>query len=219
MFKAVIFDMDGVLVDSEPVITAAAIAGLREYGVEAVPGDFLPFVGCGEDRFVGGVAEKYGLTYEPAMKHRVYQIYLELVDARIKVFPGIHQLLADLDRAGFKMALASSADRIKVDANLRAAGIRQNVFSALVSGEDVAHKKPAPDIYLKAAGEIGIRPEHCIVIEDAVNGVQAARTAGMACIAVTTSFSRDDLEAAGAGRIADSVSEIMAIIQKLILPA
>ena len=119
----VIFDMDGVLVDSEPVITEAAILGLREYGVQAVPEDFIPFVGTGEDRFIGGVAEKYGVRYKPEMKKRVYTIYLEIVQDKIKIFEGVHELLRKLRDMGIRFAVGSSADRIKVDANLKAAGI------------------------------------------------------------------------------------------------
>ncbi|MGD8447111.1 MAG: hypothetical protein PVI94_26660 [Desulfobacterales bacterium] len=76
MTKAVIFDMDGVMTDSEHLINKAAIAGLREYGIQPEPSDFLPFTGMGEDHYIGGVARKYGLTYIPQMKARVYEIYL-----------------------------------------------------------------------------------------------------------------------------------------------
>lgn len=212
MIQAVLFDMDGVLVDSEPVINAAAIAGLAEYGIKAQPEDFLPFVGAGEDRYVGGVAEKHGHPYVTTMKDRVYQIYLELVDDQIKVFEGIHELLASLAAGGLKVALASSADRIKIDANLRAAGIAQNNFGAVISGEDVVNKKPAPDIYLTAARALGISAADCIVVEDALNGVAAAHAAGMKCIAVTTSFSRAKLSEVGADHIVDSIREIPAIL-------
>jgi HAD superfamily hydrolase (TIGR01509 family) len=190
---SVIFDMDGVLVDSEPVITEAAILGLREYGVQAVPEDFIPFVGTGEDRFIGGVAEKYGLPYKPEMKRRVYAIYLEIVQDKIKVFEGVHELLRKLQEMGIKFALGSSADRIKVDANLKAAGIPTEWFSAIISGENVYHKKPAPDIFLQAAQAMSVQPADCIVIEDAVSGIRAAKAGGMKCIAITTSFSEEEL--------------------------
>jgi HAD superfamily hydrolase (TIGR01509 family) len=213
-----LFDMDGVLVDSEPVINAAAIRGLAEYGVIAQPEDFLPFVGTGEDRYIGGVAEQYGVAYRVKMKHRVYAIYLEIVEANIAIFPGVHSLLAFLGAAGIPCALASSADRIKIEANLRAAGIATDLFGAIISGEHVEHKKPAPDIYLAAAAAIGALPAECLVVEDALNGIQAAKAAGMRCIAVTTTFSREELAQEGPDYICPDMPAVQALIASL-LPA
>ena len=88
MTTAVLFDMDGVLVDSEPIINAAAIRALAEFGVTARPEDFEPFVGAGEDRYVGGVAELHGRKYIPEMKRRTYEWYLKLLPEMGKAFPG-----------------------------------------------------------------------------------------------------------------------------------
>ncbi|MFW5802781.1 MAG: HAD family hydrolase [Verrucomicrobiota bacterium] len=206
--NAVIFDMDGVLTDSEPVINEAAIRGLREYGIDPQPKDFDPFVGMGEDRYIGGVAETYGLRYTPDMKRRVYQIYLKILPDRPVGFPGVHKLLDTLNQAGRLIALASSADRIKVTANLEAIDIETDRFAALVTGEEVERKKPAPDIYLEASGQLGVAPDCCCVVEDAVSGVQAAKAAGMRCIAVTTSFAKDELLSAGADSVRPALADI-----------
>jgi len=205
---AVIFDMDGVLVDSEPVINAAAIAGLKEFGVNAEPDDFTPFVGAGEDRYVGGVAEKYGLTYRKEMKKRVYDIYLDMVDEKLRVFKGVKKCLALLRDRGFSLALASAADRIKIDANLRVAGVSPDIFRIILSADDVKEKKPSPEMYLKTAKNLRIAPEYCIVIEDAVNGVKAAKRAGMMCIALTHTFSEQELITAGADDICSEMGEV-----------
>ena len=109
---AVIFDMDGCLVDTEPVINHAAILGLKEWGVEAQPDDFTPFIGAGEIAYIGKVAEKYGVKYEPAMKARVYEIYLDIVDTTLKPMPGAIECLSRLKEDGFVLALASAADHI-----------------------------------------------------------------------------------------------------------
>lgn len=188
MTTTVIFDMDGVLTDSEPVINAAAIACLREHGIDPKPADFAPFVGTGEDRYIGGVAELHGLVYDPAMKTRTYEIYLQILPGMIRAFPGVHDLIRDIARAGMGMAVASSADRIKVEANLAAIGIPLTTFRAIVTGEDVTLRKPHPDIFLAAARLAGAEPGSCCVIEDAISGVRAAKAAGMRCIAVEQTF-------------------------------
>lgn len=208
-----IFDMDGVLVDSEAVIEEAARLGLQEYGVFAKSEDFKPFVGAGEDRFIGGVAEKYGVTYHTDMKKRVYEIYLEQVEHKLKVYPNTVPLLKKLVEIGCHFALGSSADRIKVNANLNVANIDMNWFKGIVTGDDVVHKKPAPDIYLKAAALLGAEPKHCIVVEDALNGIQAAHAAGMKCIGITTSFTKEELKANHADFICDDLLDIIGILE------
>lgn len=192
--KAVVFDMDGVLVDTEPVINAAAMLALKEWGIEAEPDDFTPFIGRGEVKYIGGVAEKYGVPYTPEMKDRTYEIYLQIVDAMLKPQPGVMECLHGLKKEGIPMALASSADRIKINANLKVAGIPPDIFQVILAAEDVTRKKPAPDIYLQAAAKLNMPPAACIVVEDALSGIQAAKAAGMTCIAVSTTFEPEVLQ-------------------------
>lgn len=207
----VIFDMDGVLTDSEPLINAAAIAMFRERGVAVAPEDFRPFIGTGEDRYIGGVAEKYGVALDlSAAKRRTYEIYLELVPRELRAFPGAVAFVHQCRAAGLRLAVASSADLIKIHANLRQIGLPPDVWDAVVSAEDAVHKKPAPDLFLAAARKLALTPAQCVVIEDAVNGVQAAKAAGMRCLAVAQSFpaaqlSQADLVRPGIGdlRLAD----------------
>ena len=192
--KAVIFDMDGVLTDSEPLINAAAVAMFRERGLTVQPEDFLPFVGTGENRYIGGVAEKYRFPLDiAAAKKRTYEIYLELVPRKLRAFSGAQDLVRTCRGAGLKIAVASSADLIKIEANLRKIGLPPDSWDAIVSAEDAAHKKPAPDLFLAAAHRMGVAPGECVVIEDAVNGVQAAKAAGMRCVAVAQTFSAEEL--------------------------
>lgn len=208
-----IFDMDGVLTDSEPLINAAAVAMFAELGLKVRPEDFLAFVGTGEDRYIGGVAELYSFPLDlAAAKRRTYEIYLELVPKRLEPFPGAHRLVDECRRAALRVAVASSADRIKVVANLNKIGLPVASWNAVITGEDVGPKKPAPDIFLRAAVQLGLTPGQCVVIEDAVNGIQAARAAGMRCVAVAQSFARDRLKAADVvrERIAEvTVAELM----------
>jgi HAD superfamily hydrolase (TIGR01509 family) len=195
--QAVIFDMDGVLVDSEPLINAAAIAMFKEKGVTVQPEDFLPFVGAGEDRYIGGVAEKYHFPLDiAAAKQRTYEIYLDLVPARLEAFPGAHGFVLACRGSGLRVAVASSADRIKVVANLQKIGLPLEFWDTVVTGEQIEHKKPSPDIFLLAAQNLNVEPVACVVVEDAVNGIQAAKAAGMRCIAVATTFPAERLREA-----------------------
>ena len=212
--KAVIFDMDGCLVDTEPVINRAAILGLQEWGVQAQPEDFTPFIGAGETAYIGGAAKKYGVPYEPAMKDRVYEIYLDIVEEMLKPMPGAIECLAQLKNAGFRLALASSADHIKIDANLRVAGIERKLFDVILGAEDVTQKKPAPDIYLKTAEKLSVAPEQCVVVEDALNGIQAAKSAGMVCIAVATTFARETLARAKPDMLVADLFEVLEMLME-----
>jgi beta-phosphoglucomutase len=200
--KAVIFDMDGVLADSEPLICAAAMAMFKERGLLVQPDDFLPFVGAGEIRYIGGVAEKYGLALDiTEAKGRTYELYLEMVPAGLKVYPGAASLVAACRAGGFQTAIASSADLIKVEANLNAIGLPPKEWNALVTAENVEKRKPAPDIFLAAARLLGCAPADCTVIEDAVNGVAAAKAAGMRCVAVAQTFPAARLDQADLVRL------------------
>lgn len=207
MLKAIIFDMDGVLVDSEPFILEAATRMFAERGLSVQPEDFKPFVGAGENRYVGGPAEAHGFPLEiEEAKARTYAIYDEITRGRLVPLPGVLQFIAEARALGLKLAVASSADPVKIGINLREIGIPEETFDAVISGLDVVHKKPAPDIFLLAAQRVGVEPPHCVVVEDAINGVAAARAAGMRCLGLTTSFSAAQL--AGADWIAPDLAGV-----------
>jgi beta-phosphoglucomutase len=187
--RAVIFDMDGVLTDSEPLICAAAMEMFRELGVVVQASDFHPFVGAGENRYLGGVAEKYVVALDIAKaKARTYELYLAMVPARLEAFPGAVALVQQCLAAGRSCAVASSADRIKIEANLNKIGLPPAIWQSIVTAEDVERRKPAPDLFLMAASRLGVSPERCTVVEDAVHGIAAAKAAGMRCVAVASTF-------------------------------
>lgn len=218
MINFVIFDMDGVLVDSELAITLASIESLREWGVEAKVEDFKEFTGMGDDKFIGGVAAKHGVDYDLKMKARAYEIYLEKANERVHVFEWSKKIIEALHGAGYKLAVASASDYVKVKKNIECIGVSPEIFDAVVTGSDVERKKPFPDIFLKAfekvkevyatrsIGDADIDLSRTLVCEDALSGVQAARAAGMKCIAVTTSFNADQLKEAGAHFVTDNLS-------------
>lgn len=192
-YKAILFDMDGVLIESEFLMRKAAIQALSEYGISPKHEDFIEFTGMGEDRFVGGVAEKYGLTYTFAMKERAYDYFGEQVKELAHVPAGVKEMLTQLHEMGLTLAVCSAADLRKVRYNIQAIGVDESIFTALVTGSDVKRKKPFPDIYLEGARRVGIDPKDCLVVEDAISGIQAAHAAGMHAVGVPTTFSREVL--------------------------
>jgi beta-phosphoglucomutase len=189
MIKGVLFDMDGVLVDSEPFICKAAMMMFEELGVKVQPEDFHPFVGMGENRYIGGVAEKHGIKVDiEQVKARTYAIYAGIVAGKLEPLAGTHEFIARCRAKGFRLALATSADRVKMEVNLREIGLENTTFNAIVTGLDVVNKKPHPDIYIKAAEMLGLSPAECLVVEDAVSGIRAGKAAGARCLGITSSF-------------------------------
>jgi HAD superfamily hydrolase (TIGR01509 family) len=189
MIKGVLFDMDGVLVDSESFICKAAIITFSELGVNVSPDDFHPFVGMGENMYLGGVAEAHGIKINiDQVKARTYEIYTQIAKGNLSPLPGTHEFIARCRKKGLKLALATSADRIKMEVNLREIGLTPDTFQSIVTGLDVVNKKPFPDIYIKVSENIGLLPHECLVVEDAVSGIKAGKSAGCRCLAITSSF-------------------------------
>jgi beta-phosphoglucomutase len=197
MLKAVLFDMDGVLVDSEEFICKAAIEMFREKGLIVKPEDFIPFVGTGENRYIGGVAEKYNFPVDiQEVKKRTYEIYRTLVRNKLRPLPGVKEFINSCKDRKLKIAVATSADEVKMRINLMEIGLPVETFDTTVNGLQIERKKPFPDIYLKAAELLGVPPENCLVVEDAPSGIKAARAAGMKCLAVMSSFEEEELKGA-----------------------
>jgi len=197
LIKGILFDMDGVLVDSEEYICRAAIKMFEQKGLKVKPDDFLPFVGKGENAYIGGVAEKYNFPVDiDEVKKITYDIYAKLVEGKLNALPGVFEFIEKAKSKGLKLAVATSADKVKMEVNLKNIGLNSEKFDATVNGLEVENKKPHPDIFLHAANKLGLLPEFCLVVEDAVSGVEAAKAAGSKCLALTTSFKKNELEKA-----------------------
>jgi len=212
MIKGVLFDMDGVLVDSEEYIAKAAVEMFRREGLEVKEEDFVPFVGSGEDRYLGGVAEKYNFDIDVnEAKVKTYKIYGELVEGKLSPLSGVLDFIEKAKLKGLKLAVATSADKIKMEINLGNIGISEDTFDATVNGLEVERKKPFPDIFELAAKKIGLKPQECLVVEDAVSGVEAAKSAGAMCLGLMTSFTSEELAQADwiSNTLADAPEECL----------
>jgi HAD superfamily hydrolase (TIGR01509 family) len=209
--QAVIFDLDGVIVDSEPYSMQALIDVLRQYGIEPTEDDLRRSYGRRvRDDFVDYFA-RYGVTadVDSAIAHK-HARYYHLAAGHLQPFPGVMALLKRLRDYGCRLALASSGDRVKVAFGMQALQLN-SIFELVITGDDVSHSKPAPEIYLTAAQRIGVSPAECIAIEDAPAGVEAVKRAGMRCIAVTNSVLREQLHQADliVDSLADDLSPVL----------
>ena len=198
--RGVIFDLDGVLCDSEPLLAEAAQRMFHEhYGIEIEAGAFRDYVGTGEDNYLKAVGDAHGIAVElPADKQLTYDYYLDAIPGRLEALPGVIDMIQGCLARGFRIAVATNAEYRKVEGNLREIGLPPDKFHAVVTAEDITHKKPDPEVFTRAASELGLSPEECLVIEDSLAGVQAAKAAGAACLAVTTTFDEHTLREAGA---------------------
>lgn len=208
MIKAVLFDMDGVLVDSEEIMTRSAITYFNGLGVSPKEEDFIPYIGAGEKAYMGGVAEKYGIAYEEGTIDEVYTIYGEIVEQSDISFPGAADVLHKLKENGYQLALCTSAHPMKAEYNLRALGLKKDFFGAFVTGADITRNKPAPDVFLTAAEKLGVEPEYCCVVEDAINGIRGAKAGNMRCIALPTTFTKEQLAAESPDKIIEDIREL-----------
>lgn len=213
--KGILFDMDGVLVDSEPAMARAAVEGMAEYGIHAAAEDFTPYLGTDEMTYFGCVVKMHGGTYTEALGERIYDIYWPdgagpyHFICRRRGYGGTHP------RDGL-----SNGNRVerqtggKLDVNITASRIPRDALDSIVSGSDVVKRKPIPEIFLTAAARLGLPPAACIVAEDAISGIKAAKAAGMLCFGVTTTFSAETLLETGADFTGSGISELVPYLEK-----
>lgn len=209
-YRAVIFDMDGVIVDSEPLHERAFLEVFEEMGCRENHGmDFKAYYGRSDralwEDFVAKHHPPYPFEELVAWKQNRF---IELVRREQPIFPKIPALLAALEPR-YALALASGSSHAVIKEVL-ALGQLQRFFRVVVSVQDVGRNKPAPDIFLLAASRLGVSPSECVVIEDSIVGVQAGRAAGMDVIAITNSVPREQLSEAT--HVVDSYDEIAALL-------
>lgn len=198
MIKAIIFDLDGVLVDTEPLNKACLVEFLAALDKKhrALKHNLQ---GLNSRAYWSILKTEYEL--EPSLEELVslwrarYLAYLESLD-QIPVIPGIPALVDYFNEKHYHMAVASSANHKRIDLVLEKIKLNYS-FLVIVHGDDVRHSKPAPDCFLLAAQRLAVQPSECVVIEDSTNGVRAAKAAGMLCIGYNgSSHNNDDLSQA-----------------------
>ena len=182
-FKAMLFDMDGVLVDSEPIHFASRTKILNHYGIETSDEELSHYTGILSDAFLTDIAKKRGVDIPIAEAcDLIKSNFRDIIDSYdLRPIDGIPELLQELHSRDISMAIASSSSPEVIDKLTTRIGIKQ-YFQAFVSGHQVEKSKPAPDIYLTAAGALKQLPTDCVVLEDSHNGIVAGHAAHCYCI-------------------------------------
>lgn len=206
-FRAVVFDMDGLLLDTEILWHRAEVELFRRHGADFTWDDKMVVIGTSFAATSRYFAERLGRT--PAEGDALVEEMLEIMHGELQQQvdsrPGAVELVDRL-RGHTRLALASNSPRRLVDTALSSARLT-DAFEAIVTSDDVEHPKPAPDLYLLACERLGVEPVDALALEDSPSGIAAAKAAGLTCIAVPQ-FAETDVSAAD--RVIDSLEELLA---------
>jgi HAD superfamily hydrolase (TIGR01509 family) len=207
-YRAVIFDMDGLLLDTETLWHEAEVELFRRHGAEFTWDDKMAVIGTSFDFTARYFADRLSRPREEGARlvDEMVELMHERVRRQVEARPGALELverLRELD--GVRIGLASNSPRFLVEDALATAGLL-GAFETIVTSSDVEHAKPAPDIYLRACADLGVAPSEALALEDSASGVAAAKAAGLDCIAVPQ-YAETDVSAAD--RIVDSLEELI----------
>jgi beta-phosphoglucomutase family hydrolase len=206
--KAVIWDMDGVIADTGPFHLKAWQQVFREKGLDFTEEDFKRRFGQRNDSIIRGtLGDELSQDEIEAIARKKETAFRRVARGKVAALPGAVALMQSLRQHGFKMALASSAPIGNINLVMKALGTG-DYFQVVVTGRDVAEGKPSPQGFLLAAQRLVVAPQNCVVIEDAIAGVEACRRAGMHCLAVTNTHPRSRL--GKAELVVDSLEHITA---------
>lgn len=214
MISGVIFDMDGLMYDTEPVWAEALRPALEDLGLPFKPG--LPDAtrGTAGEEFAHVIHEWYG---DDVDAYRVWDVWHDIVAEQllegVEKKPGLDELLVYLKQHGIPAAVASSSPASQIEGNLAQSGVSA-YFAATVSSLEVEHAKPCPDVFLKAADLLGVAPREALVLEDSFNGVRAGAAGGFITVMVPDMAQPDDEMRALATRICKSLFEVRDLLQK-----
>ena len=189
--KAVLFDMDGVIVDTEPLHRKAYFKMFENVGISVCEELYDTFTGASTKRVCNTLIERFNLLHthdELAAIKRSYFKEFFYNDPEFDLIPGVKNLITDYHEHGIKLILASSASMVTIDMVFEKFGLAP-YFLGKISGADLKESKPHPEIFIRAAQMAGEPKDNCLVIEDSTNGIEAAHAAGICCVAYLSEHS------------------------------
>lgn len=208
--SAIVFDVDGVLVDSEPLHMWAWEQVLTRYGIDVQEGDMDRFIGLPCKELLKDYQRRMGDRLPDAAWDEKQALFNDVMLARLEPIPEAGMVMKTLYRRGIPLAVASNSPSGRVKEMLSAIGVWEYV-SAAAGIDEVDAGKPAPDVYLLACGRLGAEPARCLAVEDSPTGVKAAAAAGLTVWGYVRDFSEQVLREAGAGAVIRSLSEVLTI--------
>jgi HAD superfamily hydrolase (TIGR01509 family) len=210
---AVLFDCDGVLVDSEKLMSVVFAGMLTEIGLPYSPADTIrTFMGRSMVSCMQIVEQQLGHAAPDDFLHRLDIRAYDAFERELEAVPGVEALLDLLDVHGIPYAVASSGSHDKMQTTLGITGLLPRLAGRITSATEVAHGKPAPDVFLLAAERLGVPADECLVIEDSLLGIQAARAASMRVIGYAAMVDADAMRAAGATYVVTSMDDVPALL-------
>jgi HAD superfamily hydrolase (TIGR01509 family) len=207
----VIFDCDGVLVDSERMSCGSWLPVLARHGIGADIQQIEPFIGKSDRAVLDHFRRLSGISLGDELLEERQAEYFRVARGNLLPFPGVIAVLEELRAERVPMAVASSGRPQKIRFNLEQAGLTE-FFGVVVSSVEVERGKPAPDLFLLAASRLGLGPEQCAVVEDSVFGVQAARSAGMLTLGYTSSYPANVLREAAAHHVFGDYAALLPLL-------
>ena len=189
MFKAVIFDRDGVIIDSEAMNIGAGEAAFRDLGIKITDHDKKQIIAKHPKDYIAHFKKHY--TFSDEKFHELSGKHYYLLTEKTPLFPLTLDLIKRLHAQNIPLALTTSASRGHTDLILKRFNIAK-FFNVIITEENCSDRKPHPEPYLLTAKKLGVDPKDCIVIEDSAIGLTAAKAAGMKCIVIPTEYTKDD---------------------------
>ena len=211
--EAVIFDMDGLMLDSERAMLRSWTAAATEAGWDVEPAQWLRMVGHGDAVCLAILEERMSAAQARELMARCQALYETEMEAGLPLRPGVLELLQWLVQRGIRCGVATSTHRPRAPRKLQTAGLA-DYFEAIATGNDVARSKPAPDIYLLAAQRLGVAPALCLALEDSPTGVRAALAAGMHAVQVPDLVAPDEEVRAWGHTIIASLHDVREMLER-----